>query len=52
MKYMRLLATTLALQGALLPQAVMAEEPTPGFGLLSTLMGVLGIGFLLQRRQG
>ncbi|MFY1111362.1 MAG: VIT domain-containing protein [Methanosarcinaceae archaeon] len=28
------------------------EEPTPGFGLLSTLMGVLGIGFLLQRRQG
>ncbi|HII01738.1 TPA: VWA domain-containing protein [Methanosarcinaceae archaeon] len=27
------------------------EEPTPGFGLLSTLMGVLGIGFLLQRRQ-
>ena len=27
------------------------EEPTPGFGLLSTLIGVLGIGFLLQRRQ-
>ena len=31
--------------------AVEEEEPTPGFGLLSTLVGVLGIGFLLQRRQ-
>ncbi len=27
------------------------EESTPGFGLLSAVIGVLGIGFLLQRKK-
>ena len=40
-----------AYEGAV-EEDIAKEEPTPGFGILPTLLGVLGIGFLLQRRQG